>query len=116
MLLTEEVTIYISRRNISYYKKKGYKVDMFSYHNILVKDLPKYCKVEVDCRCDKCGKERKIKYFEYQRYNNNYMCRKCSEIKRQETSLKNWGVDNPSKSEIIKKKISDSMKNHFLIS
>lgn len=51
-----------------------------------------------------------MKYFEYKRYGEEYNCRKCSESKRQETSLKNWGVDNPSKNESIKKKISDTIK------
>ena len=110
MLLTQNVSIYISRRNIKYYKKKGYNVDIFNYHDILVLDLPIYCKTIVNCSCDICNKEREMKYFEYVRYKDNYTCRKCSEYKRQETSMKNWGFDNPSKCDIIKKKISNSMK------
>jgi len=110
MILTKYVSIYISRRNINYYKKKGYKIDMFSYQNISIDDLPPYCKVVIDTICDKCGNTRKMKFFEYKRYGDKYLCRKCSESKRKETSMKNWGVDNPSKNQIIKDKISNTLK------
>jgi hypothetical protein len=110
MLLTQSVSIYISRRNIKYYKEKGYDVYIFNYHNISIIDLPLYCKSIVNCKCDICDKEREMSYFEYKRYNDNYTCRQCSEYKRQITSMKNWGVDNPSKNDIIKRKISNTLK------
>jgi hypothetical protein len=110
MILTKYVSIYISRRNINYYKKLGYDVNMFTFQNILIENLPQYCKTEIDAVCDNCGKIRKMKYFEYKRYKEKYLCRKCAEIKRKETSLKNWGVDNPSKNKIVKDKISKTIK------
>jgi hypothetical protein len=110
MIIVEEVTIYISRRNIKYYKNKGYDAEIFNFLIVNVKDLPLYSKTKIECACDICGKQRMISYFEYRRYDNNYLCRKCSEKKRRETSLKNWGVDNPSKNDIIKEKISNSLK------
>lgn len=114
MILTEKITIYISRRNIKYYKNKGYSADIFNFLIIDVLDLPVYSKIKIRCACDECGKERMVGYFEYKRYGEYYYCRKCSEKKRRETSLKNWGVDNPSKNIIVKEKISKSLKNKAL--
>ena len=108
MILSKDVVILITKRNIGYYRKKGYNTEMLNMIKVKVSDLPNSSHCEIMVSCDKCEKIRKMKYFEYKRY-DNYMCRKCSEIKRQETSMKNWGVDNPSKSDIIKKKISDTL-------
>lgn len=100
----------ITKRNIGYFRKKGYDAEMMDTLPVFVGDLPNNSHCEVEVSCNKCKKVKKMKYFEYKRYGEEYCCRKCSESKRQETSLKNWGVDNPSKNDTIKKKISDTIK------
>ena len=110
MLISVEIVILITKRNIGYFHKKGYNTEMLNMIKVLVKDLPENSHYEIKIACDGCGKIRNMKYFEYKRYKEKYLCRKCAEIKREETSLKNWGVDNPSKNKIIKDKISKSIK------
>jgi len=110
MLISKEIVIVITKRNIGYFRDKGYSPEMLNSLKISVIDLPNSSHYEVSVSCDNCGKIRDMKYFEYKRYTDLYFCRKCAEIKRKETSLKNWGVDNPSKNKIIKKKISESVK------
>jgi len=110
MLISDEIVIVITKRNIGHFRNKGYDIEMLDSVKIKVNDLPDSSHYEVEVKCDNCGKERNMKYFEYKKYTNIYMCRKCAEIKRRETSLKNWGVDNPSKSKKIKEKISKSIK------
>ena len=110
MLITKIIEIMVTKRNIGHFRKKGYDAEMMDNLSVFVSDLPDGSHSEVDVSCNECKRIRKMKYFEYKRYGEEYMCRKCSEIKRQETSMKNWGFDNPSKSDIIKKKISDTSK------
>ena len=110
MLISKIVQIVITKRNIGFFRKKGYDAEMMDTLSVFVGDLPENSHCEVGVSCDNCKKIRKMKYFEYKRYGDKYMCRQCSEGKRQETSMKNWGVDNPSKSDIIKQKISDTLK------
>lgn len=112
MILTKEISIYISNRNIKHFKDLGYNAVMFSYLTVKVSDLPSGSHYKVLCSCDNCEKQREMMYFEYLRYGDKYLCRKCAEEKRKETSIANWGVDNPSKSEMIKKKIGEGVRKN----
>lgn len=100
-----------------------------------VSDLKKVSNQKVDVICDLCIEEYNIQYAKYnQNIKNNgvYVCKECHlkrltekfinnnlslnpeyQKKKKETFLKNYGVDNPSKSEIIKEKKKETcLKNN----
>jgi hypothetical protein len=65
-----------------------------------------HTKTELPCKCEICGE---IFYRSIKKLDNtgDSYCFKCSYEKRKKTFIKNYGVDNPSKSQKIKDKISD---------
>ena len=65
--------------------------------------------------CKECGKN--TKFLTFGRGYNDFCSTKCSNIynleTRKETSIKKYGVDNPSKSQIVKNKIKDTMFKRY---
>ena len=80
--------------------------------------------IKVNCSCDICGLKRRItyqKYNESKKISNIYTCKKCSNIKRKETCIKKYGVENyfeyvdfKDKSlKTIKEKYGENIENVF---
>ena len=116
-LISKEVEILLSSKNIKYYEYLGYEIPR--YYNkrkktmcvkrgakikVIVKDLPISSHIKVKVKCDYCGKEYEIKYQNYTRHNHdgkNY-CKICSSTVL--TSKENngmfgicrYGKDNPN--------------------
>jgi len=108
-------------------------------HDITPKEYyDKYLKTPTDNKCIICGKPTKFKGLGLKGGYSKYCGVKCSlkdpEVqtrrlkgvnkaikenldkineKRRQTNLKNYGVDNPSKSKIIQKKLSTKAKQNF---
>lgn len=84
------------------FQKYGYTIEKAKYHNMIL------------CKCDYCGRifERDKDHLLRKRCNPKQSCgdKICKSLKFSETSTINFGVDNPSKSTIIKEKI----KKHFV--
>jgi formylmethanofuran dehydrogenase subunit E len=85
MIVDKKIKINITTRNITYFKNKGYKVEIFNMLEINVKDLPSKSNIKIKAKCDKCGKERSVIYKNYMNYlknnNNLYLCKICSHEK-----------------------------------
>ena len=116
-LISKEVEILLSSKNIKYYEYLGYEIPR--YYNkrkktmcvkrgtkikVIVKDLPIGSHIKVKVKCDYCGKEYELKYQDYVRHNHegkNY-CKICSSTVL--TSKENngmfricrYGKDNPN--------------------
>jgi len=111
MIKEEKIDVHISYRNITHYKKMGY--DAVLHQNILVnpRDLSNVSHQKITAVCDKCGKEIVIAYYKYLDNENRcgyYGCKKCSNDKREITSMDRFGVTNYAKTEECKDKISKS--------
>ena len=92
-LISKEVEILLSSKNIKYYEYLGYEIPR--YYNkrkktmcvkrgtkikVIVKDLPIGSHIKVKVKCDYCGKEYELKYQDYVKHNHegkNY-CKICS--------------------------------------
>ena len=105
MIITKEVEVKLGPSNIKYYRNIGYELpDKPSGKNIIVKveDLSDSSWVEVSAKCDYCGFIKNIKFYQYKiiisKYNKFSCSNKCSVIKRSETQIKRYGVDNYTKS------------------
>ena len=111
MIKEEKIDVHISYRNITHYKKLGY--DAVLHQNILVnpRDLSNVSHQKITAVCDKCGKEIVIAYYKYLDNENRcgyYGCKKCSNDKREITSMDRFGVTNYAKTDECKDKISKS--------
>jgi hypothetical protein len=101
MILTKTVCIKIEGVNFKRYKSKGYIFNWRDIVEIKVEDLLPNSNVKILVKCDICGAEKEIGY---NKYNKNilrgdfYSCQKCSPIKRKNTCMELFGVDNYTKS------------------
>lgn len=87
----------------NYYKEKGYIIEKPKVKiEISIKDLSKGSQKKVKCKCDNCNDEFLRKFAKIT--DSITYCKKCYGIKAKETFIKNYGVDNPNKSSIIKEK------------
>jgi len=110
MLLTKNIIVKINNRNKNHYLKRGYKVDS-EYIKVDIFDVSNKYTTRVDVKCEKCKNEFNITldaYYKNIKKYNFYSCQKCSHDKGKITLLKNYGVDHPLKSNIIKNKIKDT--------
>jgi hypothetical protein len=138
MIKNEFIKIKVSSGLKQNYSGLGYD---FSKHEIdfRVSDLKDVSNQKIEVICDICGVEYNIHYCKYIKNikrNGFYSCKFCGhkrkseimtnnnislnpnvQIKKKETFLKNYGVDNPSKSESIKKKKEETcLKNYGVTS
>jgi len=116
MVLTKEAQVTIVPMNINNFVKLGYEnLQLFKKTTIKVQHLGKKSIANILVKCDICGLEKNNSYRNYIESfekENCYCCSaKCSDNKRKRALLKNYGVDNPFKSESIKQNI----KNNLLI-
>jgi|TARA_R110002167_G_scaffold246145_9_gene451838 hypothetical protein len=116
MILTREIEILITEKNIDYFENLGY--DTFNGDKIMipVELLKSGSNKKILCKCDKCGLEKEIVFKNYIRYNNDwgvYFCRKCSEHKRKKTLKENRGVEYPIQSKEINNKIKNTIKEKY---
>jgi hypothetical protein len=88
MILSKTVTVKLTN-NVKHYESLGYVIPKYldKRHRLRIKKgtaivvkvlhLLKNSRNKVLCKCDKCGKEKYIKYYIINKI-NNYFCRKCS--------------------------------------
>lgn len=134
MLKSEFIKIKVSSGLKQNYSVLGYDLSGVEV-DFKISDLKEASNQRIDVICDLCKNEYNIQYCKYTknvRRNGFYSCKKCglnrrSEImkinnlslnsenqkKKKETFIKKYGVDNPSKSDIIKeKKKHTCLKNY----
>lgn len=111
MILSKEVEISIVNNTKSFFLKKGYDV---SDKNIKVKveDLPLNSRILVTVKCDICGHIKENSYSNYNKSLKNgniYSCSsKCSNIKKKQTNINNFGVEWVSQLSTVKEKIKET--------
>ena len=106
MIITKNIIINITNRNIKNYKKTISDVKIGKIE-IPIELLFKGSHTKIHVKCDFCGKENNIPYRQYLasfKYNYYTCSPKCSYSKNKITNLDKYGVDNPAKSNDIKEK------------
>jgi len=112
MILDDKVKIPYNSRYKKYYEDLGY---IFENKEaiVLVTDLQPNSLVKILIKCDFCGKEKYVRYSDYQKITKkrteNYYCQKCVKItKTRFTIIDKYGVDNVFQLEETKDKIKIS--------
>lgn len=112
MILNDKVKININSNNIKYFKNKGFQnINVKDIINVEIKDISKGSNVLIDCKCDICGKQKKIKYRfyleNYEKY-NIYTCHLCSKIKNKLTCKNKYNDENYNNREKFIKTLKDN--------
>lgn len=120
MILTKEIEIKLNKGNIPYYKQHKEYINNKIGDKIKVplKYIPKTNSYQIDVKCDICGKERKILYSTYwdstKKETQVYCCKgTCSNLKREQTNMKLYGVKNCFQSEEKIEKIKNTMVEKY---
>lgn len=108
MIIDKKVVINFNSRYKEYYENLGYVFNN-KKTEILVLDLQPNSLVKILVKCDVCQKEKQLRYQDYQKVTKmqteSYNCQKCVKQTKTKISLiDKYGVDNISKSNIIKEK------------
>lgn len=86
MLVTEKIKMVWCGANKKYFTDKGYRFTKMGEKFIInVTDLKPRASVDVIAKCDVCGVEKKTRYSTYTKsieLNGEYLCGKCSRIKK----------------------------------
>ena len=95
MLITKKLRI----KNTSYYISKGFISDSDGFIEIEIDNLAKYSKHIIIAKCDFCGKDKEVQYFNYCKNIKNmgmFSCsHKCSVSKIKKTNLERYGAETP---------------------
>ncbi len=101
MILNKKINIKIRNNKIrQYYNKIGYDT---SQNDILIdiEHLIPSSHYKINVKCDICGTEKTLKYYNYIKNiskHNIYTCNNiCAQIKNKITSLEKFGVEHHSK-------------------
>lgn len=118
MILDKFIEVTINPSNYRRLKELGY-IFKNTGDKIVVdaRHLSNGSNAKVNVKCSFCGEEKQIDYCNYmiqiKKGDNNYYCKNCKNEKSKYTNIKKYGVDNVSKSDIIKqKKINTTLKNY----
>ena len=99
MILTKEVDVTVHRNNKKYYNNLGYDISK-DIITVKIEDLTKGCHTIIDVCCDYCGKDKKMRYDDYNfkvLKGGKCSCDKCYPKKVKENTLKKYGVDSTNK-------------------
>jgi transcription elongation factor Elf1 len=98
MIKEKELLVNITRRNIGFYKEKGYKCELINKEiSIKIEDVNKKSRIKITAICEECGEEKHIqlnKYHENVNRGGYYGCKKCSRKKFKKTNLEFWLVNS----------------------
>lgn len=150
MIISEFVEVTLHNTTVEYFESLGYTIPKFPAKwnknklttptgtkiNVKVSDLPNGSNVNVNYKCDYCGKEDKKKYCQLiisREIVNKDCCTECKSLKTKEVNLIKYGVEHTSELESNKQKrketnlkvygtehasqnkeIKEKMKNTFL--
>ena len=117
MILDKEIEIKVNIAQVKHFKSIGLDVKAGDVIKIKPEQLSEGSNVKVLCKCDVCGKEKKLNYKRYLRSKNNggyYTCSpKCALDKTKKTFLDKYGTEHHFQSESTKNKIKKTFLDKY---
>ena len=128
MLITKEVDLVVSSRNIKYLEQKGYiiprsrdnkgrmRVPRGTTIKVKVDDLSLGSHTRVLVECDYCGVIKDIAYKDYIRRHDEELgdcCHHCEYVKYKRTMITKYGIDNPNFIPEIKVKMLETNRKKY---
>lgn len=135
-IITKEVEVRVSSFNVEYYRSLGYQIPMkkaskeyarkkkkqyvYDYSNpiiVKIQDLQKGSHVIIEVLCDCCNeKVLKMTYNNYNQrmeYDGIITCKKCGYVKRKNTYISKYGVDNYAKTKECHEKMKNTIESRY---
>lgn len=112
-LIQENIKVRVNNFNKNHFESLGYYVEINSYINIKVEELPIGSGLKIKVKCDYCGKEFDKAYRRYLETKDKICCDKCKTHKFQETILEKYGTDCTLKIPEVAEKVKLSNLKNF---
>ena len=113
MIINHTIEIKLNSRNIKHYISMGYILPDKPHGKKIIVDInhiSNSSSVKVNAKCDYCGTIKEISYCQYRiitsKFDKFSCSNKCSNIKRKDTQIKRYGVDNYTKTDEYKNRVS----------
>lgn len=117
MILTTNIKIKTTNKNISYYKTFGFDIKSGDEINITPIQLPPASIIKVLVKCNICDNEKKITMFSYRRniekYNYYACSTKCSMDKVKQTNMEKYGETHHAKTKDFVIKMKQTKKDKY---
>lgn len=116
-ILTKEVEVIPSGKNIKYYKDLGYDVKWHKPLLVKIDDLSKGSKAKIEVLCDMCKQNKML--VTYDNYNSvvtrtgSYVCRDCFPKKGEQTVREKYNVSHVSQLESVKDRKKETCLKHY---
>lgn len=99
MIESKTIEIIVHKTNKKYYNQLGYNCNVNDLIKVKVEDLPLSTKTKILIKCDYCGEIIERAYNNYIKQTQKDIihkdaCIKCAAIKRKESNLLKYGVEN----------------------
>lgn len=107
MLITQEIEVPITQRNIARYRTKGYAIDLAIGKSIIAKveDLPSSSHLRIKYKCDNCGEECETSWCSWNKRTHKElgdMCKSCArQIKQPQSMIDKYGYSNSANVPIL---------------
>ena len=117
MIITKELKIKVSKKNIKHFILKGYKCNLKDIIEIKAEDLNHGSHTKIQVKCDICGNEKELsfqKYIKNIKNHNFYACSsKCAQEKVKKTNIKNFGAEYYSQTDEFIKQSNETDRNKY---
>jgi len=117
MIVEEKLKIKISNKVLSHYQKINDDLKSGDIIEIFPTQLPNGSNKKVKVKCDNCGTEKYVVYYDYNKSTKNntekYYCSKCRGISIKEGTKKIYGVDNVFQLESVKEQSKKTCKEIY---
>ena len=118
MVITKKANIRVVKSNIEHFEKLGYDVKIYDVLYVPISQLTNGCKAKIEVQCDYCKKiiTKTYKQLANERKNSitkKDCCNSCTYIKRTESNLFLYGVENPAQRKDVQEKMKKTCRERY---
>jgi len=116
MILTKKVKVKMNSFTKKHYNDLGYFYKVGEEFEILTEHLTEQSHIMIRVKCEICGKERELAYYNYRSNHKNcnfYSCKECKNFKYENTCNEKYGVSNTSKLKETTKKREKTCRQKY---
>lgn len=112
MIISKKISFKISIKNFKFYKDK-YDIKVGDIIEISGIELKHSCKIDVEVKCDKCGKTHTMKYDSFLRSGNTNEYSLCKTCRMHKNNQEKYGVYNVFQLKSIKEKSKKTIQHKY---
>lgn len=118
MIINKKVNVKVGTKSFSWYKERGYNPRCGEMLEISIEDITSYSSAIVDVECQLCNAINKKKYFDFKysiekSQDGKYYCKKCSYENTKKTNIIRYGYITPLNNKDVIKKSRETMIRNY---